>query len=337
MRIIDINNRRYLGNKYKLLPFIRGIVDEKCTDVRSFFDVFAGTGAVASAFTDCRLVVNDLMYSNYIASLAWFSPEEVDEQKVRTLIEYYNENGFENETNYFSENFSGTYFSESVCRKIGYIREHVEGLYAQGEINLRERAILITSLMYGMDKIAATCGHYDAYIRNASLPESIELCMPNLRYRLSEENICLNEDSNVIAGDYQCDVAYLDPPYNSRQYCDAYHLLENVALWNKPPVYGEARKMDRTAMKSKYCQTDASSEFEDLIRKLNARYILMSYNNNGQNLQSRSNAKISDEEIVRILSDKGDLEIFSTSYRPFTTGRGENQDNKERLFFCKVR
>ena len=36
----------------------------------------------------------------------------------------------------------------------------------------------------------------------------------------------------------------IDPPYNSRQYCDAYHLLENVARWEKPDVYGVAKKMD---------------------------------------------------------------------------------------------
>lgn len=28
-----INNRRYLGNKYKLLPFITKVVDEECTGI----------------------------------------------------------------------------------------------------------------------------------------------------------------------------------------------------------------------------------------------------------------------------------------------------------------
>ncbi|MDR2589659.1 MAG: DNA adenine methylase [Oscillospiraceae bacterium] len=44
----------------------------------------------------------------------------------------------------------------------------------------------------------------------------------------------------------------MDPPYNSRQYCDAYHLLENIARWEKPEVSGVARKMDRTNLKSDY-------------------------------------------------------------------------------------
>lgn len=41
-----INNRRYLGNKYKLLPFITGVVDEECQNIESVADIFAGTGAV---------------------------------------------------------------------------------------------------------------------------------------------------------------------------------------------------------------------------------------------------------------------------------------------------
>mgnify|MGYP000379281489 len=28
-----INNRRYLGNKYKLLSFITGVVNDECADI----------------------------------------------------------------------------------------------------------------------------------------------------------------------------------------------------------------------------------------------------------------------------------------------------------------
>ena len=41
-----INNRRYLGNKYKLLPFITKVVNDECSDIESVADIFAGTGAV---------------------------------------------------------------------------------------------------------------------------------------------------------------------------------------------------------------------------------------------------------------------------------------------------
>ena len=63
-----INNRRYLGNKYKLLSFITGVVNDECADIETVADIFAGTGAVSSAFVDKALITNDLMYSNYTVS-----------------------------------------------------------------------------------------------------------------------------------------------------------------------------------------------------------------------------------------------------------------------------
>lgn len=336
MELINISSRRYLGNKYKLLPFIKGVVDRECTDVHSFFDVFAGTGAVASAFTDCRLIVNDLMRSNYITALAWFSSEHFDKDKVVKILEYFNNFDATKENNYFSENFSDTYFSRHVCQKIGYIRDFVDAYLNAGKINQREWALIITSLFYSMDRIAATCGHYDSFIQGANLPQEIILRLPNIDYNLANNNIILNSDANTIADTVDCDIAYLDPPYNSRQYCDAYHLLENLALWEKPEVFGIARKMDRSQMKSEYCRTTASSQLEELVNKLNARYILLSYNNNGKKLQIRSNAKISDDDILRILSARGEVKIFTTDYRPFSAGKGENIGNQERLFLCAV-
>lgn len=37
-----INNRRYLGNKYKLLPFITKVVNDECSDIETIADIFAG-------------------------------------------------------------------------------------------------------------------------------------------------------------------------------------------------------------------------------------------------------------------------------------------------------
>ena len=49
----------------------------------------------------------------------------------------------------------------------------------------------------------------------------------------------------------------------------------------------------------------------------------------------RSNAKITDEDIMRILSAKGEVKVFSESYKAFTTGKTVIDDNEERLFLCK--
>ena len=240
-----INNRRYLGNKYKLLPFIKRVVDTECSNIESVADIFAGTGAVSSAFVGDKIIItNDLMYSNYICNYAWFSGQSYNPQVVIDYVVKYNQ--LENlEDNYMSENFGNTYFSIEDCLRIGFIREDIENNFKSGKINKRERAILITSLLYAMDKIANTCGHYDAYRKNVKFEKSLELFVPLAKVQNNENNLCFNMDANDLVKNIYADLVYIDPPYNSRQYCDAYHLLENVALWQKPEVHGVARKMDR--------------------------------------------------------------------------------------------
>lgn len=329
-----INNRRYLGNKYKLLPFITGVVSDECPDITSIADIFAGTGAVSSAFTDKVIITNDLMYSNYICNYAWFGAEEYDPQIIIDCVVRYNALT-DLEDNYMTDNFADTYFSRDDCAKIGYIRENIEVLYKKGDINTRERAILITSLLYAMDKIANTCGHYDAYRKGVEFDKSLELYVPMANRQNNPNNQCFNMDSNELVKNIEADLVYIDPPYNSRQYCDAYHLLENVARWEKPEVFGVARKMDRSTMKSKYCTQSATEAFEQLIGDIKAKYILLSYNNMAEKGNDRSNAKISDQDIMRILEKKGEVKVFSESYKAFTTGKSDIDDNQERLFLCR--
>ena len=329
-----INNRRYLGNKYKLLPFITGVVNDECPDITSIADIFAGTGAVSSAFTDKVIITNDLMYSNYICNYAWFGAEEYNPQIIIDCVVRYNALT-DLEDNYMTDNFADTYFSRDDCAKIGYIREDIEVLYKKGDINTRERAILITSLLYAMDKIANTCGHYDAYRKGVEFDKSLELYVPMANRQNNPNNQCFNMDSNELVKNIEADLVYIDPPYNSRQYCDAYHLLENVARWEKPEVFGVARKMDRSTMKSKYCTQSATEAFEQLIGDIKAKYILLSYNNMAEKGNDRSNAKISDQDIMRILEKKGEVKVFSESYKAFTTGKSDIDDNQERLFLCR--
>lgn len=328
-----INNRRYLGNKYKLLPFIKKVVDSECTDIEIVVDIFSGTGAVASAFQDKQLVTNDIMYSNYISNFAWFSPRKYSRKKIENIIDEYNTMVIKEE-NYMTMNFSDTYFSHDDCSKIGFIREDIETKYVNKEINERERALLITSLLYAMDKIAKTCGHYDAYRKGVEFDMHLELLLPEASTTNNKKNKCYNMDSNALAEKIVADLVYIDPPYNSRQYCDAYHLLENVARWENPEVFGVAKKMDRSALKSKYCTRSATEAFDDLIKQLKCKYIVLSYNNMAKKGNERSNARISDDDIVRILSGKGEVKVFSEEYKAFTTGKSDIEDNQERLFLC---
>lgn len=329
----SINNRRYLGNKYKLKQFIQTTILDTCGDFKTFADLFAGTGAVASMFQDKHLIVNDILYSNYACYQTWFGTEYYSQSKIQKYIQKYN-NSIIKKDNYLSENYSNTYFSKENCRKIGFIREDIEQNYSINNLNSREKFILITSLLYAMDKIANTCGHYDAYRKNGELDKECILGMPLIK-KTNPRNEIYNTDVNKLAKFISADVVYLDPPYNSRQYCDAYHLLENVARWEKPNVYGIAKKMDRTVLKSDYCTISAIKVFEDLIKNIQAKYIILSYNNMANKGNDRSNAKLSDYDIMRILKLKGKVNVFSQDYKVFSTGKSNIEENLERLFICQ--
>ena len=330
-----INNRRYLGNKYSLTDFIKKIIEENCKSINIVADVFSGTGSVSEIFKDKELITNDLLYCNYISNYAWFSNEDYSEEKIINIIYEYNEIET-SENNYVRENFADTFFSADDCSKIGYIREDIEKKYNNKEINYKEYSILITILLYAMDRIANTVGHYDAYRKKVEFDKELCLGIMLPDKKLSKNNKCFNEDATNLVKKIKCDLLYLDPPYNSRQYSDAYHLLENIARWEKPKVFGIARKMDRKAIKSSYCTIEATQKFRELIENTNARYILLSYNNMSEKGDGRSNAKILDKDILEILEKKGKVKVFEEEYKMFSTGKSNVKDNKERLFLCEV-
>ena len=340
-RVLGIQNRRYLGNKYKLLDFIEDTIKKHCPNTNSIMDIFAGTGVVAYHFMDkMQVVTNDTLYSNYLAHIAFMSSDEYNAEKLEMMINTYNElSASALKENYMSETFGDTFFCYDDCKKIGFIREDIQKKYKSKKINQREMAILITSLLYSMDKVANTCGHYDAYRKGVAYDRRFEMLPLDLSKKPICENIFLNDDSNKLAVEGKLpyvDCVYCDPPYNSRNYCDLYHVLENVAQWNKPNVEGEARKMDRTGLKSRYCSRTAAVAFEELVNALNCKYIVLSYNNTGDRANDRSNARMSDEDIMRILSAQGKVRVYSQKYKAFTTGKSDNSTNEERLFVCEV-
>lgn len=335
MNKFELNNRRYLGSKTKLIRFIHEVVKHNCTDIHTVLDLFGGTGVVGYSFNDkCAVLINDILQANIVAYNTFFSDEIIDEDKIEKMILKYNSVSVKKE-NYYSNNFADTYLSKENMRKVGFIRDDIDKQYKNKIINEREKSILICSLVYSIDKIANTVGHYDAYRKNGDLEQKLIMLMPNLKGN-NDNNQIYCEDSNQLVRNISADLVYIDPPYNSRQYCDAYHFLENVTLNYKPEVFGTARKMDRSTLKSKYCTAKAATEFADLIENIRAKYILVSYNNTGEKGNARSNAKISDSQIMSILSKKGEVKVFEQEYSLFNTGKTKLENHKERLFLCIV-
>jgi adenine-specific DNA methylase len=219
--VYKISQRRYLGNKNSILPFIENIIKNEIVTFGSLCDIFAGTGTVGDYFNSIKV------------------------QK----------------DNYFSINFGNKYFEHNIAKKIGFIREQIRKLFLNKQINRKEKNILLTSLNYSIDKIANTVGHYDAFIKKDIPKQKFKMKMLDIDIEKNQNNEIYNQDANTLIRDIECDILYLDPPYNSRQYCDAYHLLENLTLWQKPEVFGVAKKFDRTKIKSEYSKSNASNEF----------------------------------------------------------------------------
>jgi adenine-specific DNA-methyltransferase len=333
MKSFNIQNRRYLGNKFKLLNSIKYLVKKKCGDYSSFIDLFSGTGVVANSFNSdkVKIITNDLLYSNYVIAKSFF---ETTKSPVGILKKIESLNSINTDkANYFSKNFGNKYFTRDNAIKIGATREKIEKI----STNANEKFILITSLIYAADRIANTVGHYDAYRENLDTRGKLELQVPNIDCSKNKDNKVYCMDSNILANEIKGDVVYIDPPYNSRQYSDTYHLLDNLALWKKPDVFGKAKKMDRSHIKSKYCSKDAVLEFQDLITKLNAKHIIVSYNNTENTKHGRSNAKISFNQIKNILMKKGKTEINQIDFKAFTTGKSKTDNHKEILFYCRVK
>ena len=63
-------------------------------------------------------------------------------------------------------------------------------------------------------------------------------------------------DANQLVRKVKADIAFIDPPYNSRQYSRFYHILENIVQWKKPKLEGTALKPQAENM-SEYCRSDA--------------------------------------------------------------------------------
>lgn len=329
----QLQNRRYLGNKYKLLGFIEDIVNEKCNGFNTFCDIFAGTGVVGDRFNEknVKVITNDLLASNYTPLKTFLGISNIDFGEIERKIDLLNSLEA-NKDNYFSKHFGDTYFTLDNARKIGEIREKIEEIAKDDD----EKAVLITSLLYAVDKVANTVGHYDAYRKKLDTVQTVRLLIPDFDPEINFGNEVYKEDANQLIRKISCDVLYIDPPYNSRQYSDAYHLLENLVTWKKPAVYGKAKKMDRSHIKSDYCLKSAAKAFSDLILNANCKHILISYNNTGESKDGRSNARIKDEQITRILKSRGEVEIFERDYKAFTTGKSDGNGHTERVFYCKV-
>ena len=329
----QLQNRRYIGNKYKLIEWIFSILDKEC-DGKSFTDIFAGTGvvaAVASKHFD-EIILNDFLFSNETIYKAFFGNGNWNPEKINSIIRDYNNiNGEDLDENYFSLNFGGKYFSKNSAKIIGFVRENIK----ENKENLTEREynMLISSLLYSIDKIANTVGHYDAYFKKEFIEDNFFM-RPIDPIEVKAVSI-FREDANSLAKQVKTDIVYIDPPYNSRQYSRFYHVLETLTKWDMPKLHGVALKPEPENM-SDYCRVSAKNRFAELVNDINAKYLVVSYNNTYESKSNSSKNKITLEEIKNILSQRGKTKVFEKDYRYFNAGNTDFNNHKEYLFVTKT-
>lgn len=297
-------------------------------------DIFAGTASVAKAASSHfpKIIINDILHANNIIYKAFFKDDYWDKDKIEEIIEEYNSvDPSTLDENYFSINFGDKFFDHLNAKKIGYLREDIERRKEQ--LTEKEYSILLATLIYNIDKIANTVGHFDAYIKK---PIKYKVLTLRLIKPVEIQNVEIHqENANMLARKIQADIAYIDPPYNSRQYSRFYHVYDNLIQWNKPALFGVALKPEPENM-SVYCTVNAKVAFRDLIENLDVKYIAVSYNNTYNSKSNSSENKIKLETIEEIMNKKGKTKVFECSHRFFNTGKTEFDDHKELLFITKV-
>lgn len=334
----NVSNRRYIGCKSKLLDNIWDVA--KTYDFGSkpiMADIFAGTGVVGGLFANkgYKVIFNDTLYSNYVAYNAFFGTGVIDNKKIEKLIFDFNAiNSNLLEENYFSQTYGNKYFSKNDAKKIGYIRDKIEEL--KKSLSEREYFYLITSLMYTADRIANTVGHFESFLKHTPKEHGVIL-KPLIINNNSFENEIYKEDANNLVKHIRCDIAYIDPPYNARQYVNFYHVLENLAAWQHPTEFeGNSMKFKRNHLKSDYCRKKAPELFEDLIRNLKAKLIIVSYNNTYKAGSISSINTITEDQLMKTLTAKGKVKKINIDYNPFNAGKTELTAHMEYLFICEV-
>lgn len=339
---LHIHNRRYLGGKTRLLQMLNGIVQAEIGTFESIADLFAGTGVVGHHFNaqGVRIISADLLMANVVPLRCFLTSTMSDLTELQTRLQTLAslaESSLAQQDNYFSQAYGDRFFPLLQARQIGLMREQIAAWHLSGELTDEAEAILLTSLLYASDRIANTCGHYDAYRLKLDAAAPLTLALPHFDALANVGNQVLHGNANALIEDLDVDVLYLDPPYNSRQYSDTYHLLENLITWQKPPLFGKARKMERRHLKSDYCSSvRAASAFTQLIAKARCRHILVSYNNMGKKGDVRSNACIPDPALHAALEARGPVKVFEQPFQHFSTGLREIEGHTERVFYCRV-
>jgi len=318
----------YIGSKLSLKSFIKDTIlgiSKINSENKVFADLFAGTGVIGSEFKKMgyKVIANDIQHYSYILNKHFIennSPMNIG------LIEHLN--SLEGKEGFIYNNYcmgSGSernYFSDFNGKKCDAIRQELEKLYKNKEIDEHQYNYFLASLINSIDKHANTASVYGAFLKSLkkSAVKDFELeLLPIIDG--NKDGKVYNEDINILIKEIKGDILYLDPPYNARQYSANYHLLETISKYDNPIIKGKTGLRDYSNQKSKFCsKSQVNQVFEELISDADFKYIFLSYNDEGL---------MSLETIKKIMEKYGEYQCFTTDYKRFRADKEENRNHKK--------
>ncbi|MDO9780291.1 DNA adenine methylase [Glaesserella parasuis] len=333
----------YIGSKLSLMDFIQEGIDyvlEKNNDSTSYekltlCDLFAGTGAVGSFFKEqgMKIIANDSMFYSYVLNKHYIGNNDKvfsDNAIFQELnnLELINDGFIFN--NYclggtLDDEYQRMYFSDRNGKFCDTVRTKIENLFLEQKISEKQYYFLLASLLESIDKHANTASVYGAFLKKIKTKAAQDCLIKPASIISSQinEHQVFQKDAQDLITKISGDILYLDPPYNSRQYCDNYHILETIARYDSPEIKGKTGlRLDNKANKSDFCYKNKAIEaFEYIVKNANFKYILLSYNDEGI---------IGIDDIVRIMSKYGDYSVLTKKYKRFKAS-SKDVDKKETI------
>ena len=146
------------------------------------------------------------------------------------------------------------YFRPENALKIDIIRMTIEKWKNNSLISENEYFYLLSALINAVPFVANITGVYAAYLKywDERTYKSIQLKKPVI-INNSQDNECYNLDYTELLNK-NCDLLYADPPYNSREYLPNYHVLETIARYDYPEIYGVTGMRNYDNQKSVFCK-----------------------------------------------------------------------------------
>ncbi len=183
------------------------------------------------------------------------------------------------------------YFRQEHARRIDAVLDRLVAWRRDGTVARAEFYLLLSSLIAAADRVANISGTYGAFLKTwqANTQAPLRLDPPPV-VESPLEHRAYRADGNRLARALDCDVLYVDPPYNHRDYAANYHVLEVIAeryTVHDEAAY-EARLYGVTGMRpyarSAYCSRRGdrcARAFRDLVTSARAEHVVVSYNEEG--------------------------------------------------------